>query len=53
VCSGPPPWDNSIRSREYEEDAVHEIRWETDFLAALAKAKDSGLPIFQDFWFDG
>jgi len=29
------------------------IVWETDFLAALPKAKGSGLPIFQDFWFDG
>jgi hypothetical protein len=29
------------------------IRWETDFLAALAKAKKAVLPIFQDFWFDG
>jgi len=29
------------------------IRWETDFVSALGKAKVSGLPIFQDFWFDG
>jgi|MudIll2142460700_1097286.scaffolds.fasta_scaffold1563256_2 hypothetical protein len=29
------------------------ILWETDFSAALAKAKGSGLPIYQDFWFDG
>jgi hypothetical protein len=32
---------------------VSEIRWEADFIAALAKAEKSGLPIFQDFWFDG
>jgi len=30
-----------------------EIRWETDFDAALAKARKSGKPVFQDFWFDG
>ncbi len=29
------------------------IRWEPDFDAALAKAKQAGRPIFQDFWFDG
>ncbi len=29
------------------------IPWETDFDAALAKAKQTGQPIFQDFWFDG
>lgn len=29
------------------------IRWETDFLAALSKARDPVRPVFQDFWFDG
>ena len=29
------------------------IRWASDFDAALDLAKGSGLPIFQDFWFDG
>jgi len=29
------------------------IRWEADFLAALAKAGDSSRPVYQDFWFDG
>ena len=29
------------------------ILWETDFHAALGKARDSGRPIYQDFWFDG
>ena len=29
------------------------IRWDTDFLAVLPKAKETGLPIYQDFWFDG
>ncbi len=29
------------------------IAWEKDFDAALAKAKETGKPIFQDFWFDG
>jgi hypothetical protein len=32
---------------------MHEIRWEADFHAAVAKAGGSGLPVFQDFWFDG
>jgi hypothetical protein len=36
-----------------KEGAMQGIRWETDFRAALANAKRSGLPIFQDFWFDG
>ncbi len=30
-----------------------EIKWERNFDAAVAKAKRSGKPIFQDFWFDG
>lgn len=30
-----------------------EIRWERDFEAALAKARQTGKPIFNDFWFDG
>lgn len=29
------------------------IPWETDFDAALEKAKPACKPIFQDFWFDG
>jgi hypothetical protein len=29
------------------------IDWETDFDTALAKARKSGKPVFQDFWFDG
>lgn len=29
------------------------ICWETDFDAAIAKARESGKPVFQDFWFDG
>jgi hypothetical protein len=29
------------------------IDWETDFDAALAKARGSGKPVFTDFWFDG
>jgi hypothetical protein len=29
------------------------IRWDTDFPAVLPKAKETGRPIFQDFWFDG
>ena len=29
------------------------IRWETDYLAALGKAREAGRPVFQDFWFDG
>ena len=50
---GLPPWDNGDRPGEYKEGAMQVIRWETDFLTALAKAEKSGLPIFQDFWFDG
>jgi hypothetical protein len=30
-----------------------EIRWETDFDAAVSKARGSGKPVFLDFWFDG
>jgi hypothetical protein len=30
-----------------------EIRWETDFQAALDLAGKSHKPIFHDFWFDG
>jgi hypothetical protein len=30
-----------------------EIQWETEFDAALAKARTNGKPVFQDFWFDG
>ena len=29
------------------------IRWDTDFLATLAKAKEADRPVYQDFWFDG
>jgi hypothetical protein len=29
------------------------IRWEPDFRTALAKAKTAGVPVFQDFWYDG
>ncbi len=29
------------------------IRWAADFHAALEQAKAAGLPVFQDFWFDG
>lgn len=29
------------------------MRWEPDFETALAKAKAAGVPVFQDFWFDG
>jgi len=29
------------------------IRWDTDFLAALEKARGAGRPVFQDFWYDG
>lgn len=29
------------------------IPWEPDFSEALRKAKASGKPIFNDFWFDG
>ncbi len=28
-------------------------QWERDFGAAVEKAKETGKPIFQDFWFDG
>jgi thiol:disulfide interchange protein len=34
-------------------DAMGEIRWETELDAALAKARQSGKPVFLDFWFDG
>ncbi|MBP2673563.1 MAG: hypothetical protein H6Q84_403 [Deltaproteobacteria bacterium] len=30
-----------------------EIRWEEDFQAAIEKAKATGRPIFQDFWWTG
>lgn len=30
-----------------------EIRWETEFEAALEAARKAGKPVFQDFWFDG
>ncbi len=30
-----------------------EIKWETDFAAALEKAKQAGKPLYNDFWFDG
>ena len=30
-----------------------EIRWERDFGKALEKAKQSGKPLYQDFWFEG
>jgi hypothetical protein len=46
------PWDN-IDRRRTGEVAMNGILWETDFLVALAKAKETGLPIYQDFWFDG
>ncbi len=29
------------------------IRWEPDFQAAIEKAKSTGRPVFQDFWYDG
>jgi len=28
------------------------IRWEREFGVALEKAKQSGKPVFQDFWFE-
>jgi hypothetical protein len=30
-----------------------EIKWERDFNAAREKARQTGKPIFHDFWFDG
>jgi hypothetical protein len=30
-----------------------EIKWERDLEAARGKARQSGKPIFHDFWFDG
>jgi hypothetical protein len=30
-----------------------EIKWERDLNAAKEKARQSGKPIFHDFWFDG
>jgi hypothetical protein len=30
-----------------------EMYWEADFHAALAKSQRTGVPVFQDFWFDG
>ncbi len=32
---------------------MSEIRWVTDFQVALEKAKSTGRPVFQDFWYDG
>jgi hypothetical protein len=29
------------------------IRWEPEFDAVLAKAHESGKPVFQDFWAEG
>jgi hypothetical protein len=29
------------------------MRWEPDFQTALGKAKATGAPVFQDFWYDG
>ena len=29
------------------------IDWVRDFEDALARARQSGKPVFQDFWFDG
>lgn len=29
------------------------IRWDTDFFSVLPMAKETGRPVFQDFWFDG
>jgi hypothetical protein len=29
------------------------MQWVTDFQTALEKANSTGLPVFQDFWFDG
>jgi hypothetical protein len=29
------------------------IQWERDFSKALEKARQTGKPVFQDFWFDG
>ncbi len=30
-----------------------EIKWERDYDVALAKAREAGRPLFNDFWFDG
>jgi hypothetical protein len=29
------------------------IQWERDVSIALEKARQTGKPVFQDFWFDG
>jgi hypothetical protein len=36
-----------------EEGKMAGIQWEREFSAALEKAKQTGKPVFQDFWFDG
>ena len=28
------------------------IQWERDFGSAMEKARQTGKPVFQDFWFD-
>ena len=30
-----------------------DIRWETDFIEAIKRAKREGMPIYHDFWFEG
>jgi len=34
-----------------EEGKMAGIRWEREFGVALEKAKRTGKPVFQDFWF--
>lgn len=34
-----------------EEGKMAGIRWEREFEAALEKAKRTGKPVFQDFWY--
>ncbi len=34
-----------------EEGKMAGIRWEREFEVALEKAKRTGKPVFQDFWF--
>ncbi len=36
-----------------KEGKMAGIQWEREFGAALEKAKQTGKPVFQDFWFDG
>lgn len=30
-----------------------DLRWIRDFEAALRKARDTGRPVYHDFWFEG